>query len=69
MSLRQALKIPTKCALFFPCDGNTSIVPTKNIVSSKSDLAPGNAVCFPWGRDVLEAEIIALGGKYTRNIS
>ena len=68
MSLRllckQTTKRPSNALFYFPEEQKTGIAPTRIIDEKDLDLTPGMVVTVNWDKEKIEAEILALDGKF-----
>ena len=69
MSVRQLCKEtgkrPSKVLFYFPQENKTGIAPTRNIVDKDAVLSEGMLTTVNWGGEKVQAEILALSGKFT----
>ena len=69
MSVRQLCKEtgkrPSKVLFYFPQENKTGIAPTRNIVDKDAVLSEGMLTTVNWAGEKVQAEILALSGKFT----
>ena len=61
---KQTSKRPSNALFYFPEEQKTGIAPTRIIDEKDLDLTPGMVVTVNWDREKVEAEILALDGKF-----
>ncbi|XP_068729043.1 uncharacterized protein [Montipora capricornis] len=61
---KQTSKRPSNALFYFPEEQKTGIAPTRIIDEKDLDLTPGMVVTVNWDREKVEAEILALNGKF-----
>ena len=61
---KQTSKCPSNALFYFPEEQKTGIAPTRIINEKDLDLTAGMVVTVNWDREKVEAEILALDGKF-----
>ena len=61
---KQTAKRPSNALFYFRDEQKTGIAPTRIILDKQLEITVGMVVTVNWDGEKVEAEILALGGKY-----